>query len=166
MKLRLQELVAAGLLAALLYAQQVLLSGLPNIHLTALLVMLYAVCLPRLAMPAVAVFILLEGITYGFGIWWVSYLYIWPLLAAIAWCLRRCRPAAVWAVVGGAFGLCFGALCALPYLFAGGPSAALVYWVSGIPFDLLHGAGNFVLTLLLWNPLHRGLCEVRRRFLS
>lgn len=166
MKLRLQELVAAGLLAALLYAQQVLLSGLPNLHLPTVLHTLPALCPPRLAMPAVAVFILLEGITYGFGIWWVSYLYIWPLLAAIAWCLRRCRPAAVWAVVGGAFGLCFGALCALPYLFAGGPSAALAYWVSGIPFDLLHGAGNFVLTLLLWNPLHRGLCEVRRRFLS
>lgn len=166
MKLRLQELVAAGLLAALLYAQQVLLSGLPNIHLTALLVMLYAVCLPRLAMPAVAVFILLEGITYGFGIWWVSYLYVWPLLVAVVWYLRRCESAVVWAVLGGVFGLCFGALCSLPYLFAGGPSAALAYWIAGIPFDLAHCVGNFVLTLLLWKPLHRSLCEVRRRFLS
>lgn len=166
MKLRLQELVAAGLLAALLYAQQVLLSGLPNIHLTALLVMLYAVCLPRLAMPAVAVFILLEGITYGFGIWWVSYLYVWPLLVAVVWCLRRCESTVVWAVLGGVFGLCFGALCSLPFLFAGGPSAALAYWIAGIPFDLAHCVGNFVLTLLLWKPLHRSLCEVRRRFLS
>ena len=28
-------------------------------------------------------------------------------------------------------------------------------WVSGIPFDVMHCAGNFVIALLLFNPLRK-----------
>ena len=54
----------------------------------------------------------------------------------------------------------YGALCALPYL-AGGPWAALSYWVAGIPFDLVHCGGNFFLTLTLEGPLYRLLAGAR-----
>ena len=29
---------------------------------------------------------------------------------------------------------------------------ALSWWISGIPFDLLHGAGNFAMALALFKP--------------
>ena len=32
---------------------------------------------------------------------------------------------------------------------------ALSYWVSGITFDLIHCAGNFVFTLTLYKPLYK-----------
>ena len=32
---------------------------------------------------------------------------------------------------------------------------ALSYWVSGITFDLVHCAGNFVFTLTLYKPLYK-----------
>ena len=35
----------------------------------------------------------------------------------------------------------------------GGIAAGIAWWVTGIPFDLLHGAGNFVVALLLYKPL-------------
>ena len=35
----------------------------------------------------------------------------------------------------------------------GGIAAGVAWWVTGIPFDLLHGAGNFVVALLLYKPL-------------
>ena len=56
-------------------------------------------------------------------------------------------------LISGAHGLFFGAMTAIPYLFIGGWEAAVSYWISGIPFDLLHCAGNFVVTLILLNPL-------------
>ena len=50
-------------------------------------------------------------------------------------------------------------LLALPYL-AGGPWAALSYWVAGIPFDLLHCAGNFVMALVLFQPCRKVLSRL------
>ena len=77
------------------------------------------------------------------------------MLAIPAVLLRRCRSAFLWAVLAALHGLFFGAFCSLPFLFIGGWELALSYWISGLPFDLIHCAGNFVLTLLLFKPLYR-----------
>ena len=66
---------------------------------------------------------------------------------------KKERPASVWAALAGAFGLSFGFLCAIPYFFIGGPAGGISYWISGIPFDLVHCASNTLLTLVLWKPL-------------
>ena len=61
----------------------------------------------------------------------------------------------MWAVISGAFGLLFGAFCAPVDIFIGGFGYAAGKWVSGIPFDLLHCAGNFVIALVLFVPLRK-----------
>lgn len=156
MKRTVLELAFAALLTAILFVQQVALSFLPNVHLCAVLILWYAASFPRLVPLILPGFLLLEGIFYGFGLWWFSYLYIWPLVAIIGLLLRRReRAVPVWAAVAGAFGLSFGFLCALPYFLAGGPAAGFSYWVAGIPFDLVHCVSNTVLTLALWRPLRR-----------
>jgi len=58
-----------------------------------------------------------------------------------------------WAVLAGGFGLLFGVLCTPVYVLTGGPAFALSWWLSGIPFDLAHCGGNFVLALVLFRPL-------------
>ena len=159
-----RPVVLGALLGALLLAAQIVLAPLPNIELVTLLVLEYTLVLgARRAAWPVAVFIGLEGLLYGFGLWWLNWLYIWPLwmLAARLW--RRCDSAALWAVAAGAFGLGFGALCAIPYFFIGGPAAAFSYWVAGIPFDIPHGLGNALSVLLLYRPLRRVLTQVCRR---
>jgi energy-coupling factor transport system substrate-specific component len=40
-------------------------------------------------------------------------------------------------------------------LFIGGLGYAVSKWISGIPFDVAHCAGNFVLALLLFQPLRK-----------
>ena len=154
-----------GILTALLLGGQVALAALPNVEIVSLLVILYSLLLGRWVFPVVYAFALLEGFLYGFGLWWISYLYVWSLLACLALVLgRRERPALFWALVSGFFGLGFGALCALPYLAAGGPAAALSYWLAGLGFDLVHCAGNFGMCLLLFRPLHRLLDALLRRY--
>lgn len=154
-KLSLRELCILSLMGALMLALQVAMSGLPNIHATALLIILTAVFFGWKCLYAVAVFIMLEGLIWGFGLWWACYWYLWPALAVPAVLLRRNRSALVWAIIAAMHGLLFGALCSIPYLFIGGAEMALSMWISGIGFDLAHCAGNFVLTLLLFSPLYK-----------
>jgi len=62
-----------------------------------------------------------------------------------------------WAAILGLFGLLFGALCSIPYFFILGPAGGLSYFLSGIPYDLLHCVGNAVSGLLLWKPVGKAL---------
>ena len=111
-----------------------------------------------LVIPA---FILLEGCLYGFGLWWVMYLYAWPLLAFITWLFRKQNSVLFWSVVSSVFGLSFGYLCSIPYFFIGLASGGLksgfttqfTWWVAGIPWDIVHGIGNFIIMFALYKPI-------------
>lgn len=159
-----RQIVTAGLLAGLVFALQVAMAGLPNIEPVTLLLILYTLYVPRLVPLIICAFVLLEGVTYGFGVWWLHYLYTWPLLAVLTHLLRRSGSRILWTCFSGAFGLSYGALCAIPYFLAGGFYAGFSYWVSGIPFDLLHCCGNAALMFFLKEPLSRCL-EYTGRFL-
>lgn len=158
---RTRALAAAALMAAMLTASKYLMDGLPNIELVSLLVILYTLELPRLAAPAVYTYVFLYGLLNGFGIWWFPQLYIWAVLMLLTRLLRQVELPLAWALVSGIFGLCYGALYAVSYAVLNGPAAGVAWWVSGIPFDLLHGGGNFIAALLLFRPLRAGLRRVK-----
>jgi len=149
----LRELALFGVLGGLIFAAKVTMAPLPNIEPVSLLVMLCAVTFGKKAGYPITVYILLEFALYGFGLWSVNYLYVWFVLAGAAYLLRGMEDSLGWALLSGAFGLLFGALCAPVDLFTGGWAFALSRWVSGIPFDLLHCAGNFALAMMLFQPL-------------
>lgn len=159
-----RQVVLCALLAAAMTALKEVMSVLPNIEPVSLLIMVYALVFRRNVFYIIYTFVLLEGLLYGFHLWWVTYLYIWALWALAVLLLggRSERSPLVWAAASGAFGLSFGALDALPYL-AGGPMAALTRWVSGIPFDVLHCLGNFFLALALERPLYQVLVRAKGR---
>lgn len=150
-----RRLAEDGLLTAILFALQISLSYLPNIELVSLFVILYTLVLGKRVIPILLAFSLLEGLLYGFGIWWVSYLYVWPILSGFAWLLKKYHfpDWGFWFLSCG-FGLCFGFLCSIPYL-SGGLGAALSWWIAGIPFDLLHGIGNLAVAFVLFRPFKR-----------
>lgn len=164
-RLNARRLALLGILTAVLLGGQVALAALPNVEIVSLLVILYSILLGRQVFLIIYAFVLLEGCLYGFGLWWVSYLYVWALLAIIALALRRTEASALfWAILSGFFGLAFGALCALPYLVTGGIAAVISYWLAGLGFDLIHCAGNFLVCLLLFRPLYRLLSRLLRRY--
>lgn len=161
-----RRLVLAALMGALLVAGKQAMSGLPNIEPVSFLIVLYTLEFPRETPGAIAVFLVLQGVLYGFGIWWAMYLYVWFILMGVSWLLRRFDHALLWAAVSGLYGLCFGGLCALVYLVARDPAFALAWWLGGLPYDALHGAGNFVLMLLLYRPVRRGLQLAKKQLYS
>ncbi len=140
-------------LTGLLFAGQVGMAFLPNIEVVSFLVILYTRFYGKKVFFIIYAFALLEGLTYGFGVWWFGYLYVWSILAVLVLMLRAQESMAVWCTLSGAFGLAYGFLFAIPYFIAGGPAAGFAYWVAGIPFDLLHGCGNVVVMLVLYKPM-------------
>ena len=152
-KLPLGEITLFGVLGAITFALQVAMSGLPNIEPVSLLVLVYAVVFGRKCLYPIYVFVVMEILFFGIQMWNINYLYIWALLALAAWFLRDMKHPLAWAVLAAAFGLLFGLLCAPVYLFTGGLGYAISWWISGIPFDLMHCGGNFVMVLLLFAPL-------------
>ena len=158
-----RKLVALSLLAAVMVGLQVALAALPNIEAVSLLVMVYTVVLGSGVAYILAVFVVLEMLLWGVHTWVLSYLYVWAVLAALAWLLRRMESRLGWAILSGAYGLSFGALCALVYLPVGGWRMFAATWVAGIPFDLLHCGGNFVMALLLFRPCRRVLALLWER---
>lgn len=141
------------MLGALTFALQVVMAPLPNIEPVSLLVMLFAAAFGWKSLYAVYVFVVMEILFHGLGLWNINYLYIWAVLAVAAVMLRNMKNPMGWALLSGAFGLAFGALCGIVDIFIGGFSYAIAKWISGIPFDLLHCGGNFALALVLWKPL-------------
>lgn len=154
-KQNIRQLAVLALLTALLFLGQVFLAILPNMEVVSLLIILYTIVCGKRVFFIIYTFVLLEGFFYGFGIWWFSYLYIWSLLALAAYFFRQNRSPFFWSILSGFFGLSFGALCALPYLAAGGIGAALTYWAAGLLFDVTHCIANFILCMVLFRPLLR-----------
>lgn len=154
-KLSIRDIAFLAIMAALMFASQVVMASLPNIHIVALLIILTTFMFGWKAMYSVAVFIVLEGLMFGFGPWWFGYIIAWPLLVVVTVIFRANTAPLFWAVVSGLHGLFFGALCAIPQIFILGAKGAVAWWINGIPFDLIHCAGNFVLALVLISPLRR-----------
>lgn len=148
-----KRIVLLGLLTTILFVSQIVFASIPNIEVVSLLIIVYTIFLGKQVFYIIYGFAILEGIFYGFGIWWVMYLYVWSILAVISLCFRRQTSIYFWSMISGGFGLVFGFLCSLPYFVAGGMYAGISYWVSGIPFDLLHCIGNIVCALVLFRPL-------------
>lgn len=147
-----RELVSLALIAAAMVIGQVIFAVLPNIEVVSLIVILTTLRFKAKALFPIYVFAALEGVLYGFGIWWVSYLYVWMVLWVVTMLLKNEDSPFLFAVVSALFGLFFGALTAIPYLF-GGIGMAISYFVAGVSFDLLHCVSNFIVTLVLFKPL-------------
>ena len=144
-----------ALLTALLLVLQVALSAFPNVELVTLFIALYTLHYRQKALAVIYVFVLCEGLLYGFGLWIINYLYIWAVLWGLVMLLRSIQSSVAWAIILCMYGLCFGFLCAVPYVFIGGFGMAWAYFLSGIPFDIAHGLSNFAITLILYTPLNR-----------
>lgn len=161
-KLSLREVVLFGVLGALTFALQVVMAMLPNIEPVSLLVMLFAVVFGWKALYPIYIFVVMEILFYGFSLWNVYYLYVWAILAVAAIFLQKSEQPLIWALLSAVFGLLFGALCGIVDIFIGGFSYAVTKWVSGIPFDVTHCIGNFVIALLLFAPLRKLLTRLYR----
>ena len=158
----LKEQILLALYAALMFALQIAMAQLPNIEPVTLFVILLTTVYGWKSLISVYVFVLLEGLFWGFGEWWIGYLYVWAILVVIVMCLRRHGNVVLWTVVAGFYGLCFGLLCAPAHFLVGGIGGGLAWIISGLPYDIIHGIGNIAMVLILFVPLQKLLLKLVR----
>ena len=162
-RLSAREIAELSLICALMVAGKEGLRVIPNVHpVTLLLLLATAVYGVKALYPAFG-FAIIEIALYGAGLWNLMYLYVWPVVVFAALPIRQSRSRALWAALAGLHGLCFGALCAIPYLFIGGWKMAFTWWLSGIPYDVIHCVSNAVLAFVLLPPLRKLLETLKAR---
>lgn len=155
-RLDLRHVLIFAMLGTILFLSKQVLEFLPNVELVSALTMSYTLVYRRRALIPIAVFILMEGVLWGFAVWWIPYLYLWPLLWGATMLLPKRMPVKlqvpVYAGLCAWFGLCYGTLYA-PFqalVFLGGDLKKTLAWiVAGLPWDLVHALGNLAMGLLI-----------------
>lgn len=143
------------MLGALMFCSKILMELLPNIHLLGMFTMTFTLVFRKKALIPVYVYVLVNGLFGGFSLWWMPYLYIWTILWGVTMLLPKRMPKALACVVyptvcalhGFAFGLLYAPAQAL--MFGFDLKQTLTWVAAGLPFDLLHGLGNFAAGLLI-----------------
>lgn len=141
------------MISVIMFVGKWALSPLANVEPVSMLIVVMAVLFGWRALAGVYVYVFLELLVYGLGIWNVMYLYVWALLAVAAILLRRAQSALIYAVLTAFFGLFFGTLCSIPYFITLGFGGGIAWIISGIPYDIIHCVANFAITFLLFEPI-------------
>lgn len=144
-----------AMLGAVMFASTYVMKVLPNIHLLGMLIMVLTLVYRQRALIPLYIYVFLEGLFGGFALWWIPYLYIWAVLWGVTMLLPRRMPAKVavpvYMLVCALHGLTFGLLYApAQMLLFGLPLRSVPAWLAaGLPFDLLHAAGNLAAGTLI-----------------
>ncbi len=117
------ELVLFAMLGMVMFISKIVMEFLPNIHLLAMLTMVYTFVFRVKALIPIYIYVMVNGLYAGFAPWWVPYLYVWTVLWGVTMLLPKEMPkrmaCVVYPLVCGLHGICFGILYA--------PGQALMY---------------------------------------
>ncbi len=156
-----------AMLGTVMFCSKIIMEFLPNIHLLGMLTMVYTLVFRARALIPIYLYVLLNGIYAGFNMWWMPYLYIWTILLGITMLLPKNMPyklgTVVYPAVCALHGLAFGALYApaQAIMFGMNFQQTAAWIISGLPWDAVHMAGNFVVGLLIL-PLYRVLLKLTK----
>lgn len=164
-KLTAKDIALIGMMIAVIEVSKFALAQVPNVELTTFWIIMFTLYLGNRIFYVIPAFILIEGAVYGFHLWWIMYLYAWPMLALLTILMRKKNTYLGCSILSCVFGLLFGLLCSISYIFTGtfdggllnGFRVAFTWWVAGIPFDLIHGIGNLVIMLVLYYPVKKAM---------
>ncbi len=148
------EISLFSMLGAIMFISKKLMEFLPNMHLLGVFIVAFTVVYRKKALIPIYIYVFLDGLFGGFGMWWFPYLYIWTILWAVTMLLPRnlSTKYAVWvypllcAVHGFLFGILYAPAQML--MFSLSFKQTLLWVMAGIPFDITHGVSNFLAGLL------------------
>lgn len=154
-KLAIKDITLIAVCSVILLAAQLVMRYLPNIELVSLIILLFTQNFGKKTLYIIYLFVFVQGIIYGFGLWWITYLYVWAILYFLCALFKDIENSLALAIILAIYGLLFGVLCSPVYFISLGPGGALSWIISGFPFDLMHCIGNFITTIILYKPLQK-----------
>lgn len=151
-----KQLVLNALLAGIMVISKEMLAALPNVELVTFLVIMFSLYFPlKDVIMMVCLFSTLEMLLYGVGFWTPMYYLVFSGYAVLThllapWLVSPYRLA----FLSGIYGLVFGLLFAIPYALIDW-HLGWAYFLNGLIFDAIHAIGNYILMLLLAEPMQR-----------
>ena len=155
MKLKIKEIAIFGVLGAILFVSKLVMEAFPNIHIIGMLIVAITVVFRVKALYPIYVFVFLNGLFYGFALWWIPYLYVWTVLWVFVMLIPKKTPRKalpiIYMSVAALHGFLFGILYApsQAILFGLNFKSMIAWIVAGLPFDLIHGISNFICGVLI-----------------
>lgn len=135
-----------ALLSSICVISRQFLTFLPNIKpVTSIVIITAREMSLSAALKLITVTVMVSGALLGMGTWIPFQLIAWYTIATLAHLTTKVKHQKMAEIVlAVTSGMLFGALVSLEKLLIGGPIMYVTYWVSGLPFDLLHSVGNIV----------------------
>lgn len=155
MKINIKEIALFGMLGALMCISKFITEPFPNIHLLGVFTVAFTVVYRQKALYPIYIFVFLTGILWGFGLWWIPYLYIWTVLWGMVMLLPKNIPKKIapifYIILCSLHGFLYGVIYAPSQaLLFGLDFKGMIAWIiSGFPFDLIHGISNLCLGVLI-----------------
>lgn len=144
-----------AMLGTVMFCSKIIMEALPNIHLLGMFTMTYTLAFRKKALIPIYIYVMLNGLYAGFSMWWMPYLYVWTVLWAFTMILPKNMPVkakcVIYPIVCAMHGIAFGTLYAPAQAIMFGLNfEQMIAWIiSGLPWDLIHGIGNFFAGLLI-----------------
>lgn len=156
MKLKLKELAVLAMLGSLMCASDYLMDILPNAHLIGVFTVAITVVFRFKALWTIYTYVFLLGLTSGFSLWWIPYLYVWAVLWGAVMLLPKNMPKKiapiVYMIICALHGYLFGTLYApaQAIMFGYNFNQTVAWVIAGIPADLIHGTSNLICGMLIY----------------
>ena len=154
--LRIREITVFAMLGAVMFVSKVVMEGIPNVHLLGTFVVVFTLTYRAKALFPIYTYVFVNGLWEGFSPFgWLPEVYLWLILWGAVMLLPKNMPKAIapiiYMLVSALHGLFFGVFYAPAYaLFTGiGWDRVWLWILAGLPFDLIHGLGNFALGTLI-----------------
>ena len=166
---RLRQLTVFAMLGVIMFVSDILMEFLPNVHIVGVLTVVYTIAYRWKALVPIYIYVLLNGLFSGFGIWWLAYLYVWSVLWGVAMLiprgLGRRAKLVLYTTVCTLHGLCFGLLYVPVQMIYNSDIKYIISWltVGFITTDIYHGIGNCIFGILLIIPLSELLIKLENK---
>lgn len=145
-----------ALLASILVISKEMFAFLPNFEFVSFLLIVYTNKLTLHTTLFISIiFCFIQVILYGFGLWTPVYFIIWPSFVYMTYILKnKLNNETKIAIYNALFGLTFGFFNSIPYFMIDLPFGWAGF-LRGIPYDLIHCIGNYMIVLLLYEKTNR-----------
>ena len=163
---RIKDITIIAILAAILFIQELALSGLPNIQLTILLIIVYTKTLGiKRTIFIVMIHTILDNLVWGFDLrYFIPMLIGWLLIPlSIGTLFRKVNKVIILALLGVAYAFIYSWLLSLPYLLIS-ESAFIGYLAGDVLFEIILAASSFITILWLYEPLYKALFKLDNEY--
>lgn len=145
MNLKAKELILFSYLSAIILILKEVLSFIPNVELVSFFIIIYSLIYKYKTIYITVIYLFLVSIINGFNLWTIPYALTWIFICLLSVLLsnKLTKKYILLSFYSAILGLLFSIFYTITNLIFFGANTAFYYFLSSLPFDLIHMISNF-----------------------